>query len=213
MAGRSIMHNILLCQDLVNHYTRSNCAPSCLLKVDLCKAYDTMNWSFLKKMMVALNFPHKFINIIMKCISSTSYALMINGSPTNTFAAKRGLWQGDPLSPLLFVIGMEYLSRSLKRMVGTFGFHPRCKIIKLTHLCFADDLMLLRKGDVSSVRSICECLKGFSLTSGLHANSGKSALYLAGVEHTIQDDIRSISGFELGTLPFRYLGVHCHLNA
>ena len=78
VVGRSIMHNILLCQDLVKHYTRKNCTPSCLMKIDLCKAYDTMNWQFIKEMLVALNFPHKFIKIIMACIISTSYVLMIN---------------------------------------------------------------------------------------------------------------------------------------
>ena len=90
MAGRSIIHYILLCQDLVKHYSRQY-SPSCLLKIDLCKAYDTMDWSFLKDMMVALNFPLHFIHIVMSCISSTSYVLMINGCPVEPIKAKRGL--------------------------------------------------------------------------------------------------------------------------
>lgn len=77
---------------------------------------------------------------------------MINGSPTPTFEARRGLCQGGPLSPLLFVIGMEYLSRLLKSVEGSYSFHPRCKTIKLSHLCFADDLMLFCKGDVEYVQ-------------------------------------------------------------
>lgn len=132
---------------------------------------------------------------------------MINGSPTNVFAAKRGLRHGDPLSPLLFVIGMDYLSRSLKNIVGTFGFHPRCKSINVTHLCFADDLMVFCKGDLCSVRVICDCIKVFSNTSGLHANAGKSTIYLAGIDSSLKEDIRDVSQFSLGTLPFRYLGV------
>lgn len=130
-----------------------------------------------------------------------------DGSPTHSFAAKWGLRQGDPLSPLLFVIGMEYLSRSLKRVGGTFGFHPRCKTIKLTHLCFADDLKILCRGDLSSVRIICDCLKVFSTTSGLHANSGKSAIYLARVDNSVKEDIISTSQFSLGSVPIKYLGV------
>ena len=82
------MHNILLCQDIVKHYTRQGSAPSCLMKIDLCKAYDTMNWQFIKEMLVVFNFLHQFIKIIMTCITSTSYVLMINESPTNIFAAK-----------------------------------------------------------------------------------------------------------------------------
>lgn len=112
--GRSITHNILLCQDVVKHYGCKSCMPSCLLKMDLRKAYDTLNWEFLKDMMVALNFPHRFIKIVMSCVTSTQYSLVINGSPMDTFKAKRGVRQGDLLSPLLFVIGMEYLSRILK---------------------------------------------------------------------------------------------------
>ena len=158
-------------------------------------------------MMVALNFPHKFIKIIMVCITSTSYVLMINRSPTNFFAAKRGLRQGDPLSPLLFLIGMEYLSRSLKSIVGTFSFLPICKTIKLTHLCFADDLMIFCTKDLSLVRIICECFKGFSNTSGLYANTNKSIIDLVGVDNAIKEDIRSISHFALGIPSFKYLGV------
>ncbi|XP_057544052.1 uncharacterized protein LOC130823450 [Amaranthus tricolor] len=99
------------------------------------------------------------------------------------------------------------MSRSLKSFAGTFAFHPRCKTIKLTHLCFADDLMIFCKGDLSSVRIICDCIQGFSNTSGLHANSGKLAIYLAGVDSFIKEDLRSTSQFTLGTLPFKYLGV------
>ena len=99
------------------------------------------------------------------------------------------------------------MSRSLKSIAGTFGFHLRCKVIKLTHLCFADYLMIFCKGDLSSVRILCDCIKGFSNTSGLHANSGRSAIYLAGVESTIKEATRSTSQFILSTLSFKYLGV------
>lgn len=85
VAGRNIMHNILLCQDLIKQYGRKCCAPSCLMKIDLCKTYDSMDRSFIKEMLVAMNFPHKFINIVMTCITSTSYALMKNGTPSKPF--------------------------------------------------------------------------------------------------------------------------------
>ena len=81
------------------------------MKIDLCKAYDFLNWSFIKEMLVVLNFPPHFIKIIMVYISSTSYVILVNECPTPIIKAKRGLREGDPLSPLLFVIGMEYLSR------------------------------------------------------------------------------------------------------
>ena len=109
-----------------------------------------MDRSLLKDMMVALNFPLHFIHICMSYISSTSYVLMINGYSAEPIKAKRGLREGDLLSPLLFVFGMKFLSCILKSREGNYGFHSRCRMLKFTHLCFADDLMLFCKGDISS---------------------------------------------------------------
>ena len=118
--------------------------------------------------------------------------IMINGSPTPIFKARKGLRQGDPLSPLLFVLGMEYLSRLLKIVQGSFNFHPRCKTIKLSHLCFADDLMLFCKGDILSVQVLCKCLDIFAHTSNLQANSSKFALYTTGVPIDIQREMITV---------------------
>ncbi|XP_057520745.1 uncharacterized protein LOC130801010 [Amaranthus tricolor] len=124
--GRNIMH-ILLCQDLVKQYTRKSYSPSCLMKIALCKAKETMDCQFIKEMLIALNFPTHFIHIVMTCITSTRYTLMLNGNPTPTFQAKRKLRQGVPLSFLLYVIGMKYLSRIIRSAEDQYGFHPRCK--------------------------------------------------------------------------------------
>lgn len=102
---------------------------------------------------------------------------------------------------------MEYLSRLLHSVEGLYDFHPRCKTIKLSHICFADDLMLFCKGDVPYVQVLCECIDRFARTSGLQANSSKSALYTAGVSCDVQRSMVEVSRFSLGTLPFTYLGV------
>ena len=83
------------------------------------------------------------------------------------------------MSPLLFVIGMEYLSRILK-VAGEaeeFNFHPRCSKLKLNHLVFADDLMLFYKGDLQSIKLLTQGVKTFSTSSGLVANNSKSGIY------------------------------------
>ena len=77
-----ILHNILLCQDIVKHYEWKYNLASCLLKVDLRKAYDMMDWYFNKDMMIALKFPETFISIVYTCISTAQFAIMLNGQPS-----------------------------------------------------------------------------------------------------------------------------------
>lgn len=85
------------------------------------------------------------------------------------------------------------MSKILRSAERTFDFHPRCKTIKLSHLCLADDLMLFCKGNISSIRVLCNCVLLFSHSSGLQASSAKSAIYIAGVPSDLREEIRSIS--------------------
>ncbi|GFP96945.1 line-1 retrotransposable element orf2 protein [Phtheirospermum japonicum] len=117
----------------------------------------------------------------MECVTTTSYSISLNGSLHDMFEGKRGLRQGDPLSPFMFVLRIEYLSRSLNiaKANPDFNFHPRCEANQITHFTFADDLMLMARGDPISVRILMECLSSFSDKSGLSMNALKSDLYTA----------------------------------
>lgn len=131
-----------------------------MLKVDILKAYDSIRWEFLWDVLDVMRFPWVFIR-------------------HNT----RGLRKGDPLSPYLFIIGMDVLSSILKDKTTNldFNYHWRCSKLKITHLCFADDLLLFANGDSKSCEVLIEALEEFRIISGLSPSPGKSATFLCGV--------------------------------
>ncbi|XP_074299812.1 uncharacterized protein LOC141630982 [Silene latifolia] len=207
--GRSIVENILICQDVVRCYNRKSVSPRFMLKVDLKKAYDSVNWNFLHQMLIYLNFPQKIIDLVMECVQTASYSLVLNGETFGFFNGAKGLRQGDPLSPLLFTIGMEYLSRIMAYTTEhmNFKYHPLYGQLKLSHLMFADDLLLLSKGDVSSIMVLLRSFATFSVASGLQMNNTKTCAYFNRVLGWVKKDILQIYGVIESQLPFRYLGV------
>ncbi|MDV3201224.1 MAG: reverse transcriptase domain-containing protein, partial [Sweet potato little leaf phytoplasma] len=98
---------------------------------------DTVDWKCVQEVFVGLKFPPKFIKWIMVCISTPSYMLSINGELAGYFKGKLGLTQGDPISPMLFVLIMHMLTRQIKKGIDDeiFKFHPLCRQFKITDLC------------------------------------------------------------------------------
>lgn len=113
------------------------------------KAYDMVNWKFLLVVLKAIGVHSIFINWVRECISTLSFSVNLNGELTSFFffQNKRGFRQGDPISPHLFVIAMEVLSRILARVANhkDFEFHWKSKPNKITHLCFTADLIFFAK--------------------------------------------------------------------
>ncbi|XP_022030699.1 uncharacterized protein LOC110931622 [Helianthus annuus] len=173
--GRKISDNILLTQELMHNYHRNIGPPKCAFKVDIQKAYDTVDWAFLK-------------NIL----------------------GKRGLRQGDPISPYLFTLVMEILTAILQQTVridSSFKFHNRCERQQIINLCFADDLFIFARGEIASARCIMKALNSFSKMSGLAPNVQKSTVFFSNVPSFVKTAILNIMPFIEGSLPVRYLGV------
>ncbi|XP_059306207.1 uncharacterized protein LOC132057598 [Lycium ferocissimum] len=145
----------------------------------------------------------------MECITSVCYSLVLNRGLTKPFQGRREIKLGDPMSPYFFVIAIEYLQRELNIVAidKQFKFHPRCKKLGVMHICFADDLLILCKADVYSIKLLQEAFHRFSLASGLQANTDKSSIYMFGVNDSLKLEILNTLGFCEGHLPFKYLGV------
>ncbi|XP_056842877.1 uncharacterized protein LOC130495492 [Raphanus sativus] len=206
---RLLMENVLLATELVKDYHKETISPRCAMKIDISKAFDSVQWTFLINTLKALGLPERFIHWISLCITTASFSVQVNGELAGYFQSKRGLRQGCSLSPYLFVICMNVLSRMIDEAAkkGKIGFHPKCKNIDLTHLCFADDLMIFADGTKRSVEEILRVFDAFDKMSGLRISLEKSTLFLAGVSAQKQDEILSHFPFESGSLPVRYLGL------
>ncbi|GJR59309.1 hypothetical protein Tco_1501471 [Tanacetum coccineum] len=208
--GRSISDNILLTQELMHNYHLDRGPPRCAFKVDIQKAYDTVDWSFLKEVLLGFGFHVRLVGWIMECVTTTSFSISINGSLHGYFKGKRGLRQGDPLSPYLFTLVMEILTLMISRRVKAtdlFTYHRYCSKLELVNLCFADDLFLFAHGDSNSASVIMDALNEFKQASGLSPSLPKSTAYFCNVLNHVKLSILQILPFEEGRLPVKYLGV------
>ncbi|KAL2237634.1 UNVERIFIED_CONTAM: hypothetical protein Sindi_0955100 [Sesamum indicum] len=141
--GRSIGDNILLAQELLTGYNQVRLPPRCTLKVDIRKEYDTVEWDFLLAVLPLFGFPQTFTRWIEECVTTAAFLIGLNGNPHGFFAGARGLRQGDPLSPYLFVLVMEVLHLGLLQLIEQdlqFSYHWKCEPAKVFQLGFVDDL-------------------------------------------------------------------------
>jgi hypothetical protein len=149
------------------------------LNMDMEKAFDKLEWNLILAVMKNLGFHAVWLQWIETCISSSSFSILLNGSPFGLFLPKRGLRQRDPLSPFLFILGSEVLSRLLlkeERLGNIKGMKIASSSSAINHLLFADDLLLFGKASLLEAASIKGCLNKYCSWSGQSINSRKSSI-------------------------------------
>ncbi|XP_059638701.1 uncharacterized protein LOC132280973 [Cornus florida] len=208
--GRHISDNIILAHELMNGYHRANHPPNCALKIDLRKAFDTLHWQFILDALHLFGFPPTFIHWIGQCITTTSFSISLNGEFFGFFKRKRGIKQGDPLSPMLFVIAMEVMTLCVNKHIESntrFRYHWRCKKLLISHLIFTDDILMFSHANTASVQTLMDALNQFCNISGMQLNRAKSKVFFCGVDNTLKAEILQLLHFEAGSLPVIYLGL------
>ncbi|WMV55675.1 hypothetical protein MTR67_049060 [Solanum verrucosum] len=201
----------LLANELVDSKVKQN-VPGVLCKLDIEKAYDHVNWVFLLKILRDMGFGNKWINWINFCISTVKFSLIINGSPEGFFQSQRGLRQGDPMSPFLFILAMEGLNFMIRRARENGWIRGFCanrtmgNAMEISHLLYADDSLVFCEAEVTQIRHLRAILTIFEGVSGLHINWQKSCLYPVNQVPNMQILAENL-GCQVASLPTKYLGM------
>jgi hypothetical protein len=121
------------------------------LKLDMSKAYDRVEWGFLEDVMRKMGFARRWIDLIMTCVKIVSYSVLVNKQPHGVIKPTRGIRQGDPLSPYLFLLcaeGLSSLLRGAERRNAVTGLAISRAGVRINHLFFVDDSLLFCRANV-----------------------------------------------------------------
>ncbi|WMV13599.1 hypothetical protein MTR67_006984 [Solanum verrucosum] len=173
--GRQIMDAALIASECIDSRMKGGVA-GVLCKLDIQKAYDHVNWAFLLNVLRQMGFGSKWLKWIEVCIKTVKFSILVNGEPVGFFASERGLRQGDPLSPFLFILAMEGFDSMMRiatqnRWIKGFQIGDRIGNGKeISHLLYADDTIILCEPEAEQLNYIKLILILFEAVSGLKVN-------------------------------------------
>lgn len=210
--GRLITDNIIVTHELLHSLrTKKIKSPFMALKLDIAKAFDKVEWTYIEAMLRCLGFSDQWCSWVMKCITSVSYSVLINGSPTRKIIPSRGLRQGDPLSPYLYLLCTEGLSSLLTNAMQSnqlHGFRASRAGPPISHMFFADDSLLFCQANEGECDKLLSLLQVYAKASGQHVNFQKSALLFGKtVPLEIQQNIICMTGISKTGGFGKYLGL------
>ena len=210
--GRKIQENTFLAQEIIHEIKKKKGKLGWMgLKIDMEKAYDRIEWSFLRMVMTNFGFPQIWIQWMMQCVTTTSFSVLINGSPFGHFKPQRGLRQGDPFSPFLFVLTSEVLSKLIEREATSNkinGYKLARDLAPITHLQFADDLFIFVQANEENMNQIKVCLETFEKWSGQKVNFFKSVIIFSkNMSQAHKRRLANLIGINASSKKEKYLGL------
>ena len=199
-ASKVITDNILMAFETLhymkNHQTGNTSFMA--LKLDMSKAYNRVEWSFVECLLKKMGFHSKWVDLMMECITTISYSILINGEPSHTIHPSRGLRQRDPLSPYIFLLCTEGLHGLLTRAAASGdirGISICRNEPRLTHLFFADNSLLFCRASIQECMHIQALLSTYEEASRQKLNRDKTTLFFSKITDTeIQDSIKDLLG-------------------
>ena len=208
--GKQILDGVLIADEAVDEARRLN-KEMILFKVDFEKAYDSVDLHYLDVVMLKMNFSTLWRKWISECVGSATASVLVNGSPMGEFPIGRGLRQGDPLSPFLFLLAAEGFNVMMTSVIKA-GLYHGYRVgthdgVSLSHLQFADDSLILCVKIWANVRYMRAVLILFEQVSGLKVNFHKSMLTEINITTSWLTEAAYVLNCLVGTLSFVYLGL------
>ncbi|KAL3849582.1 hypothetical protein ACJIZ3_011464 [Penstemon smallii] len=212
LKGRSIQDNTIISHEIM-HYLHKKKGKKYLMaiKVDLAKAFDRVEWPLLIRILKCFGFCDTFTDWIFRCISSSSFSLLINGHSFGHFTPSRGIRQGDPLSPYLFIVYAELLSRILLRAERN-DLLKGIKISRtsppISHLFYADDLIVFCRATIDDANAFSDCIDLFSNWSSELINKDKTVVHFSSnTPNSLKNQILFHLGFKECNHKEKHLGL------
>ena len=212
-ADRLITDNVLVAYEIMHFlkHKRGGNDSFMAVKLDMSKAFDRVEWIFVEKVMRKMGFDENWINLVMKCISSVSYSVIINGTTYGNIIPTRGFRQGDPLSPFLFLLCAEGFSAQIHDVAQNNQLHgiSICRgAPKITHLFFAYDSLLFCRANGNECSKLKETLSLYESALGQKINIDKSSIFFSpNTSQELKDDIINILGSMHYSNHTKYLGL------
>ena len=183
----------------------------CAVKLDMMKAYDRVEWHYLEGIMSKLGFSASFIRLIMKCVTSVWFSVRVNGELLPYFTPSRGLRQGCPASPYLFLLCAEGFTTLLNRYGGVYvdrGIRVSVHSPWINHLLFADDSLIFMQSRVESAIRLNNILHVYGECSGQCVNKEKSSiLFSPNTPEPVREALKGTLGISVEAFNERYLGL------
>lgn len=218
VSGRAIGDDVLITHETLHFLRTSEAKKYCSMavKTDMSKAYDRIEWGFLRAVLVQMGFDAKWISWVMSCVESVSYSFLINGTPMGSVKPSRGIRQGDTLSPYLFILCTEVFSSMCDKALLD-GSLPGIRVSRgspqINHLLFADDTMFFCKSSPSSVSTLLRIMRTYEGLSGQCINFSKSAItFSARTPSEVKLRVKAALGIDAEGGLGKYLGLPEHFG-